>query len=131
GHSGNYLPLTWISLMIDRTLQGTSPEGFHTTNLLLHAINCGLLLLVLRAATGSTWRSALAAALFAMHPLRVESVAWVTERKDVLSMFFSLCAMGAYVLYAQGPKVWKYLTVAVIFELALLSKSTPVTLPAI
>jgi len=131
GHAGNYLPMTWISLMIDRTLQGTSPEGFHTTNLVLHAINCGLLLLVLRAATGSTWRSALAAAIFALHPLRVESVAWVTERKDVLSMFFALCAMAAYVLYAHGPRVWKYLAVAALLELALLSKSTIVTLPAI
>src|SRR5687768_1197860 len=114
GHAGNYHPLTWISLMADSSLWGMSPRGFHTTNLVLHAMSCALLLVVLRTATGSTWRSALAAGIFALHPLRVESVAWATERKDVLSLFFALAAMGAYVWYSAKPRMARYLVVALL-----------------
>jgi Flp pilus assembly protein TadD len=130
-HAGNYHPLTWISLMLDRTLWGASPTGFHTTNVVLHALSGMLLFLILNRATGATWRSALAAAIFALHPLRVESVAWATERKDVLSMFFTLLTFAAYVRYATRPGWMRYAIVALMLELALLSKSTAVTLPAI
>lgn len=131
GHAGNYHPFTWISLMADRSIFGFEPGAFHRTNVILHAINAALLLIVLRGASGMTWRSGIAAAIFALHPLRVESVAWATERKDVLSMFFMLVTLGMYVWYAHGPRLGRYLLVAVLFECALLSKSTAVTLPAI
>src|SRR5438093_9915984 len=82
GRMGNYNPLVWLSLMLDRQLWGPGPLGFHLTNLALHAADVLLLFAVLRSITGATWRSALVAAVFAVHPLRVESVAWISERKD-------------------------------------------------
>src|SRR5437773_1496625 len=88
--ASNYHPLTWLSLMLDRQLWGAGPLGFHLTNVALHAINAVLLFLVLRRLTGATWRCALVAAVFAVHPLRVESVAWVSERKDCLALLFGL-----------------------------------------
>ncbi len=95
-------PLTWISLMLDSQCYGTSfAGGYHLTNVLLHAANAVLLFLLLRRMTGQLWPSALVAALFAMHPARVESVAWVTERKDVLSGLFGLLTLWAYVSYAR------------------------------
>src|SRR6516225_4255082 len=96
----NSHPLTWLSLQLDATLFGPGPRGFHRTNVLLHAANAALLFLTLRSLTGAFWRSAAVALLFAVHPLRVESVAWVTERKDVLSVFFGLLALRAYAGYA-------------------------------
>jgi len=100
-HGANWHPLTWLSLMLDAELFGQGPLGPHLTNLLLHAANTGLLFLLLRRLTGATWRSAAVAALFALHPLHVESVAWVSERKDVLSAFFGLLSLWAYGCYAQ------------------------------
>ena len=91
---GNWHPLTWISLMLDCSLYGPNPAGLHVTNVLLHAATVVLLFLVLRAMTGRLWPSALVAALFAIHPLRAESVAWVTERKDVLSGLFFVLTLG-------------------------------------
>ena len=130
-HAGNYQPLTYVSLMLDRTLWGTSPSGFHATNLVLHATNATLLFLVIRALSGSTLRSALVAALFAVHPLRVESVAWACERKDVLAGLFGILAIGAYARYARRPGVGGLALVALAFTLSLLCKSTWITLPAV
>src|SRR5262249_2328950 len=87
--AGYWIPLTWLSLMADAQLFGANPAGYHATNVALHLASTILLFLVLRRLTGAFWRSALVAALFALHPLRVESVAWVAERKDVLSAAFA------------------------------------------
>ena len=102
----NWHPLTWLSLQLDASLWRTSsgpldPRGFHATNVLLHACNAVILFFALQALTGSRWRSAIVAAFFAVHPLRVESVAWVSERKDVLSIFFGLLARWAYAGYVR------------------------------
>src|SRR6266516_4529057 len=101
-HSGNWHPLTSISHMLDFQLYGLKPAGHHLTNLLFHATNSLLLFLLLRGLTGAVWRSACVAALFALHPLHVESVAWVAERKDVLSAFFGLLSLLAYARYTQA-----------------------------
>jgi len=101
-HASNWHPLTWLSLMLDEELFGKGPFGPHLTNLLLHGANTVLLFLLLRCLTAATWRSAIVAALFALHPLHVESVAWVAERKDVLSTFFGLLSLWAYACHAQG-----------------------------
>ena len=103
-YAGNWHPVTWLSHMLDCQLFGLKPWGHHLTNVLLHALNAGLVFALLQLMTGATWRSLLVAALFALHPLRVESVAWVSERKDVLSGFFGLLALIAYARYAQGQK---------------------------
>ncbi|HEX8076931.1 MAG TPA: hypothetical protein VF511_03880, partial [Chthoniobacterales bacterium] len=113
-HSANWHPLTWISHMVDCQLYGLSPGGHHFTNFFLHAVNAILLFFLLRQMTGgpswtgSIWRSAFVAALFAVHPLRVESVAWVSERKDVLSGLFFLLTMMAYVRYTRAPDRMRY-----------------------
>ena len=108
---GNWDPLTWISHMVDWQFYGRNAGGHHLTNVLLHAATVLLLFLVLRRMTGRLWPSALAAALFAIHPLRVESVAWVTERKDVLSGLFFVLTLWAYVaMSAAGPcspDIWR------------------------
>ena len=101
-YCSNWHPLTWLSHMLDCQLYGLNPGGHHLTSLLLHSVNASLLFLVLRRLTGAHWRSALVAALFALHPLHVESVAWVAERKDVLSAFFFMLTLWAYVRYAEG-----------------------------
>ena len=135
GHASNWHPLTWISHMADCGLYGLKPGGHHLTNLLFHTANAVLLFLVLLQLTGATWRSALVAALFAWHPLHVESVAWVSERKDVLSTFFWLLTMFAYAKYAneskiQGPRSKLYYGLALLcFALGLMSKPMVVTLP--
>jgi protein O-mannosyl-transferase len=100
-HTGNWHPLTWLSHMLDCQLYGLHPAGHHLTNLLFHAANSVLLFLLLRCLTGTLWRSACVAALFALHPMHVESVAWVSERKDVLSGFFFLLTLWAYAQYAK------------------------------
>ena len=100
GHAANWHPLTWLSLMLDSQLYGMKPAGFHLTNLLFHIANSLLLFLVLRRMTGALWRSAVVAALFALHPLHVESVAWIAERKDVLSGFFFMLTLLFYARYA-------------------------------
>jgi tetratricopeptide (TPR) repeat protein len=129
-HSANWHPLTWISLMLDCQLYGPKwAGGFHLTNALLHAANSMILLLMLRQMTRQIWPSALVAAVFAVHPLHVESVAWVTERKDVLSGFFGLLAIWAYAWYARRPGLFRYLTVAAALALGLMAKSSLVTWP--
>src|SRR5689334_5402225 len=106
GHSfaSNWHPLTWMSHMLDYQLYRMNAGGHHATNVIFHAANTLLLFVLLRVMTGALWRSALAAALFAMHPLHVESVAWVAERKDVLSAFFGLLTLLAYVRYASNKE---------------------------
>ncbi len=127
--SGYWMPLTWLSHMLDAQLYGMAPAGHHLTSLLLHAGNVALLFLVLARMTGAPWRSAVVAALFALHPLRVESVAWVAERKDVLSTFFLLLALHAYVAYAAQPTVRRYTLVFVCFAFGLMAKPMLVTFP--
>ncbi|HXC98140.1 MAG TPA: tetratricopeptide repeat protein [Verrucomicrobiae bacterium] len=136
-HSSNWHPLTWISHTLDCDLYGLKPGGHHLTSLLFHVANTVLLFLLLEGLTGAMWRSALVAALFAWHPLHVESVAWVSERKDVLCAFFwllTLMAYGKYVIKSkiQSPKskIW-YVAALLFFALALLSKPMAVTLPCV
>ncbi len=130
-HESNWHPLTWLSLQLDASLGGADPRGFHRTNVLLHGANAALLFLALRALTGAFWRSAAVALLFAVHPLRVESVAWVSERKDVLSALFGLLALGAYAHYVHAPALGRYLAVLGLFALSLLAKPMLVTLPCL
>ena len=131
-HAANWVPLTWLSLMGDYELHGLHAGGYHLTNVLLHAVTTVLLFLVLTQMTGRIWPSALVAALFAVHPLRVESVAWVTERKDVLSGLFFALALGAYVGYVRHrPSLARYAAVMVVFALGLMSKAMLVTLPLV
>src|SRR5437879_3028621 len=130
-HAGYWIPLTWISYQIDYRLYGLAAGGYHRTNLLLHVANGVLLFWLLCRLTGSTWSSAFAAALFALHPLQVESVAWVTERKDVLSTFFGLLALHAYAAYANHPGVRRYLLVMLCLALGLMAKPMLVTLPLV
>ena len=127
--TGNWHPLTWISHMLDCELYGLNPGGHHLTNVLLHMANAVLLFVVLRWMTGATWRSGLVAALFALHPLHVESVAWAAERKDVLSTFFWLLTMVAYLHYVNRPGGKRYFLVLVTFSLGLMAKPMLVTLP--
>src|ERR1700733_11659380 len=112
-HDSNWIPLTWISLMLDTDLYGVRAGGYHITNAFLHAANTVLLFWALSRATSNWVRSAFVAALFALHPLHVESVAWVAERKDVLSTLFGLLSLWAYVRYATGDGRWN-LAAAVI-----------------
>lgn len=127
--SANWHPLTWMSLQLDASLFGGSAAGFHATNLLLHILNALLVFACLRGLTGSVGRSVLVAALFAVHPLHVESVAWVSERKDVLSSFFGLAAIWMYLQHVRRREPgWMFLT-AVMLILSLLSKPMLVTLP--
>jgi len=128
-YAANWHPLTWLSHMLDCTLYGMAPVGHHATSLLLHAANTALVFLVFRRGTGAFWRSALVAALFGLHPLHVESVAWIAERKDVLSTFFLLAAIYSYFRYASKPGVLSYLAVVVFFILGIMAKAMVVTLP--
>jgi protein O-mannosyl-transferase len=136
-HQGNYHPLTWLSHMLDVQLFGKDANGqlpsgaHHVTNLVLHVANTLLLFLLFRWMTGAVWPSAMVAALFALHPLHVESVAWVAERKDVLSTFFGLLALGTYVWYVRCPSVSRYLAVAGLLVLGLMAKPMLVTLPCV
>jgi tetratricopeptide (TPR) repeat protein len=125
----NWHPLTWASFQADYELYGLAPAGYHLTNLLLHLANALLLFAFLRRATGAVWRSALVAGLFALHPLHVESVAWVSERKDVLSTFFCMLTLWAYAGYVQQPGLARYLLVAGSLALGLMAKPMLVTLP--
>jgi Flp pilus assembly protein TadD len=125
----NWHPLTWLSHALDYQLFRSNAAGHHDVNVLLHAANAILLFLVLTASTGYTWRSLLVAALFALHPIQVESVAWAAERKNVLSMFFLLLAFAAYGWYAHRPTLLRYSVVAVLFACGLMSKPQIVTLP--
>lgn len=125
----NWHPLTWLSYVVDYQLYGLNPRGYHLTNVALHAANTLLVFAVFRRMTGDVWPSALVAVLFGVHPLHVESVAWVSERKDVLSTFFALLAMGAYVRYAARRAAGWYLTALGLFALGLAAKPMLVTLP--
>ena len=130
--ASNWHPLTWISHMADISIYGIErPGGHHVTNLLLHAANSCLLFWLLAAMTRAYWRSALVAALFALHPMHVESVAWVAERKDVLSAFVGLLTIGVYLRYARQPRIWLYLAVVALFAVGLLCKPMLVTLPCV
>ena len=122
-------PLTWLSLMLDHTLFGLNPAGYHGMNLLLHACNAGLVFLLLRRCTRETWAAAVTAALFLLHPVNVESVAWIVERKTVLCLFFGLLALLAYIRYTRHPSLGRYLPVCGLFLLGLMSKPMLVTLP--
>ena len=125
----NWHPLTWLSHALDCQLFQLNPVGHHYTSLLLHATNALLLFLILQWFTGFTARSFMVAALFAVHPLNVESVAWVAERKNVLCMFFLLLALASYGWYVRRPTVARYLLVALLFALGLMSKPMVITLP--
>ena len=128
-HSENWHPLTTISHMLDCQLYGLKAGWHHFTNVLLHTIAAILLFIALRQMTGALWRSAFVAAVFAIHPLRVESVAWIAERKDVLSGVFFMLTLLAYVPYVRAPSIRRYLFVAVVFAFGLMSKPMLVTLP--
>jgi hypothetical protein len=135
GYASNWHPLTWISHMLDCQLFGMNPHAHHSVNLAFHILNAVLLLLLLERMTGQMWRSAVVAGLFALHPLHVESVAWISERKDVLSAFFFMLTLGAYVRYVEESKVHSpqskvfYSLSLLAFACGLMSKPMLVTLP--
>jgi hypothetical protein len=128
-HAANWHPLTWWSLQLDASIHGLNPAPFHLTNVLLHAASVWLLYTLLESATGAWWPSTLAAAVFGWHPLRAESVAWISERKDVLSMFLGLLALLTYGRYVRRRNWRRYLAVTIVFALALGAKPMMVTLP--
>jgi tetratricopeptide (TPR) repeat protein len=128
-HARNWHPLTTVSHMLDCQLYRLNARGHHLTNVILHTIAVLLLFLVLGQMTGALWQSAFVAALFAIHPLHVESVAWVAERKDVLSAVFFMLTLAAYAGYAREPSPARYLLMALLFALGLMSKPMLVTLP--
>jgi tetratricopeptide (TPR) repeat protein len=131
GHAANWHPLTWTSHMLDVQLFGLNPKGHHLTSLLFHIANTLLLFFVLHRMTNAPWKSAFVAALFAVHPLHVESVAWVAERKDVLSTFFWMLTMIAYIHYVKHPRLSSYLAVFVFLALGLMAKPMLVTIPCV
>ena len=127
---GNWHPLTWLSYMLDYQFYGLKPCGYHLINVLLHAVNAILLFVVLRKMTGDFWSSAFVAAVFAIHPLRAESVAWVAERKDVLSGLFFMLTLGAYAGYVRRPfSLVRYSLIIFLFALGLMAKPMLVTMP--
>jgi protein O-mannosyl-transferase len=128
-HAANYHPLTWLSHALDCQLFGLNSGAHHEVSALLHAANAVLLFLLLLHATGSAWRSFFVAALFALHPVNVESIAWAAERKNVLSMLFFLLALHAYVWYTRRPQANRYVLIVFLFVLALLSKPQVITFP--
>jgi protein O-mannosyl-transferase len=128
-HSENWHPLTTITHMLDCQLHGLNAGWHHFTNVLLHALAVVLLFVALQQMTGALWRSAFVSAVFAVHPLHVESVAWIAERKDVLSAVFFMLTMLAYLHYTHAPSIGRYLTVVLVVALGLMSKPMLVTLP--
>ncbi len=130
-HQGNWHPLTWISHMADCQLFGLNSRAHHLVNVALHALNVVLLFFLLQRATGAVWRSFFVAALFAVHPLNVETVAWVAQRKSLLCTLFSLLTIAAYGWYVRRPDWRKYLVVVAAFALALMSKPMAVSLPLV
>jgi len=125
----NWHPLTWLSLMMDHELYGLNAAGYHVTNLFLHILNVIFLFLLLQRMTGKDGRSALVAALFAVHPLNIESVVWIAERKNLLSTFFWILTTMAYIRYVEKPKWERYYPVLLCFAVGLMAKPTLVTLP--
>lgn len=128
-HFCNWHPVTTLSQMLDCQLWGPDAGGHHLTNVFFHTVNAVLLFLVLGNMTGATWRSALVAALFAWHPLHVESVAWISDRKDLLSAFFLMLTLGSYTWYVRRPQWHRYLLALTCYTLGLMSKATLVPLP--
>jgi len=128
-HSYNWHPMTWISHMLDVELYGLNPSGHHLTSILFHIANSLLLFGIFNKMTSAFWRSLCVTMLFAVHPLHVESVAWVAERKDVLSAFFGLLAIWSYIRFTKNPNVLRYLVLLFFFALSLMAKSMLVTLP--
>ena len=128
---GNWLPITWLSHMLDVELFGINPAGHHATSVILHAINAALLFAAMRFLTGSRWRSALVALLFAVHPLRVESVSWAAERKDVLCGTFFMLMLLAYARYCRQATAGRYALVLLFYALGLMSKTMIVTAPCL
>ncbi len=128
-YGSNWFPLTWLSLMLDRQLFGVNPGAFHLVNVALHIAGTILLFVLLARCTGGMWPSFFVAAAFALHPFHVESVAWITERKDVLSTVFWMLTMLAYVRYSQRPTIGRYILVPVMLALGLMAKPMLVTLP--
>jgi hypothetical protein len=128
-HASNWHPLTWLSHMADCQIYGLNPKGHHLTSVFFHILNSILLFLIFRRMTGALWKSAFVAALFALHPLHVESVAWVAERKDVLSTFFWMLTVGSYVWYVERRGTGRYLLALLFFSLGLMAKPMLVTLP--
>jgi tetratricopeptide (TPR) repeat protein len=126
---GLWNPLVWLSFMLDYQLFGFNAGGYHWTNVIIHVFNTILLFFLFRNLTGAVWRSAFVAALFAIHPINVESIAWVAERKNVLSTFFWMLTMLSYVWYVKQPNWKRYLPVLVSFALGLMSKPMLVVLP--
>jgi tetratricopeptide (TPR) repeat protein len=127
----NWHPLTWLSLLVDSSLYGLYAGGYHLTNVFLHLTNSILIFFLLRRMTGTTVRSGFVAALFAIHPINVESVAWVAERKNVLSTFFWFTTMWAYAVYAAHPDWRRYLIVILLFAAGLMAKPMLITLPVV
>jgi tetratricopeptide (TPR) repeat protein len=130
-HANNWHPLTWMSHALDWSLYGSDPRGHHVTSLVLHIVNTVLIFLWLSGATGYLGRTAFVAAIFGIHPAHVESVAWVAERKDVLSAFFGICSLMAYTWYSRRPSIGRYVSVAVLFAFSLAAKQTLVVLPLV
>jgi protein O-mannosyl-transferase len=128
---GNWHPVTWLSHAADCQLYGLNPAGHHQTNLVLHVFNVLLLFFVLEQATGYVGRSAMVAALFALHPINVETVVWISERKNLLSMTFFLLALGAYRRYAEKPDAARYGLVALLYALGLMAKPQVITFPCV
>ena len=128
-HASLWLPLTWISFMTDISLFGLNPGAMHMVNVGWHAASTVLLFYTLRKMTGKFWESAFVAALFGLHPINVESVGWITERKNVLCAFFWIACLGAYTRYVERPAVWRYGLALLAAALALLAKPMAVTLP--
>src|SRR5215471_11153732 len=128
-HSENWHPLTTTTHMLDCQLYGVNAGWHHFTNVLLHTVAVVLLFFALRCMTGALWRSAFVAAIFAVHPLHVESVAWIAERKDVLSAVFFMLTLLAYFHYTRAPAIARYLLVVIVVALGLMSKPMLVTLP--
>jgi tetratricopeptide (TPR) repeat protein len=124
-------PVTWLSHMLDYQIFGATPAGPHVVNILLHVLNSILVFLIFRRLTNAFWRSAILAALFALHPLRLESVVWIAERKDVLSTFFFLVMLSAYLRFVERPSSPRYLAVMVAFGLGLMSKPMLITAPVL
>ncbi|MGA2903419.1 MAG: tetratricopeptide repeat protein [Candidatus Korobacteraceae bacterium] len=125
----NWIPLSWLSHALDYQMFGVNPAGHHDVNVLFHALDVVLLFWVLKRATGYTGRSFMVAALFAVHPMNVEAVAWIAERRSVLSMVFFLLALGAYRWYARSPNDRRYTVIALLYALGLLAKPQVITLP--
>ena len=130
-HSNNWHPLTWLSHMLDCQLYQLNAGGHHFTSVLLHAVVAILLFIVLQEMTGAVWRAAFVAALFAIHPLRVESVAWISERKDILSGLFFMLTLATYVRYARAPSLGRHVVVVLLYALGLMCKPMLVSLPVV